>query len=173
MFTYSYRMVTETSQRCGWCGNPGNAHDRHVRFGLPEAVLTSPGQEQVPGAWLSHGSPEKSVMMQIPGIGQFLRALLPVRLTGGHMVTYGLWVAAQPDDFQRAFRVWREPEYQDLRLDGALANLIEPWGLLAAPVSVAVLDTRHTPYCVSSPNPLLSRVLSEDWPHDDILQTLP
>jgi hypothetical protein len=28
-----------------------------------------------------------SVMMQIPGVGPFVRALLVVRLTGGHAVT--------------------------------------------------------------------------------------
>jgi len=40
-------------QRCGMCGRLADAHDRHVRFRLPEPVLTSPGQEKVPGAWLS------------------------------------------------------------------------------------------------------------------------
>jgi hypothetical protein len=49
------------------CGSPVDAHDRQVRFRLPEPVLDSPGQERVPGAWLSHESPEASVMMQIPG----------------------------------------------------------------------------------------------------------
>jgi hypothetical protein len=49
----------------------------------PEPVLSSPGQERVPGAWLSHESPEASVMMQIPGVGPFVRALLAVRLMGG------------------------------------------------------------------------------------------
>ena len=31
-------------------------------------------------------------MMQIPGIGPFIRALLVVRLAGGYAVTYGVWV---------------------------------------------------------------------------------
>lgn len=160
-------------QRCGMCGRLADAHDRHVRFRLPEPVLTSPGQEKVPGAWLSHDSPETSVMMQIPSLGAFARALLPVRLTGGHTVTYGVWVAVHPGDLQRAFGVWREPQYQDLRLEGALANSIKPWGLLAAPVSLAVRDPQQTPYCSGSPEQQLSRVLGQEWPHEDILGALP
>ena len=78
-------------QRCGTCGGPVDAHDRQIRFRLPEPVLDSPGQERIPGAWLSHESLEASVMMQIPGVGPFVRALLVVRLTGGYAVTYGVW----------------------------------------------------------------------------------
>lgn len=155
------------------CGRPVDTHDRHVRFRLPEPVLTSPGQEKVPGSWLSHESPETSVMMQVPSIGAFVQALLPVSLTGGHTVTYGVWVAIDPQELQRVFAVWLEPAYGDLRLDGALANSIRPWGLLAASVSLAVRDPQHTPYCSGSQDPRLSRVLSEQWPHDDILDALP
>jgi len=112
-------------------------------------------------------------MMQVPGIGPFIRALLVVRLAGGYAVTYGVWVGVHPGDLQRAFRVWWEPEYENLRLEGALANSVPPWGLLAAPVSLAAKDPEHTPYCVSSSDPMLSRVLGEEWPHKDVLETLP
>ena len=75
-------------------------------------------------------------MMQVPPFGAFVRALLPIRLTGGHKLTYGVWVGVHPDDLQRTFAVWWEPEYQDLRLDGRLANSVKPWGMLGAPVSL-------------------------------------
>jgi hypothetical protein len=45
-----------------------------------------------------HDSPETSVLMQIPSLGAFVRALLPVSLTGGHTATYGVWVAVHPGD---------------------------------------------------------------------------
>ena len=112
-------------------------------------------------------------MMQIPGVGPFVRALLVVRLVGGYAVTYGVWVGVPPDDLQRAFRVWQETEYENLRLDGVLANSVPPWGLLAAPVTLAVRDPDHTPYCVSSSDAMLSRVLGQEWPHSDILDVLP
>ncbi len=155
------------------CGGPVDAHDRQIRFLLPEPVLDTPGQERASGAWLSHESPEASVMMQLPGIGAFVRALLVVRLVGSHAVTFGVWVGVDPDDLQRAFRVWWEPEYENLRLEGALANSVPPWGLLAAPVILAVKDPEHTPYCVSSSDHLLSRVLGQEWPHEDVLKALP
>jgi len=155
------------------CGRPLDAHDRHVRFRLPEPVLATAAQEHTPGTWLSHDSAQSSVMMQIPSVGAFVRALLPVKLTGGHTVTYGVWAAIDPRQLQRVFAVWWTPEYKDLRLDGLLANSIRPWGLLAAPVSLAVRDPEQTPYCSASTDQQLSRVLSEQWPHEDILDSLP
>lgn len=160
-------------RQCGMCGRPVDEHDRHVRFRLPEPVLSSRGQEKAPGSWLSHDSPETSVMMQVPSIGAFVRALLPVSLTGGHTVTYGVWVAVDPRELQRAFAVWWEPAYTDLRLDGALANVIQPWGLLGAPVNLAVRDPGQAPYCSASQDPELFRVLNDQWPHEAILDSLP
>ena len=72
-------------------------------------------------------------MMQIPGIGPFIRALLVVRLAGGYAVTYGVWAGVHPGDLQRAFRVWQEPEYDNLQLEGALANSVPPWALWPPP----------------------------------------
>jgi hypothetical protein len=155
------------------CGRPLDAHDRHVRFRLPAPVLTSPAQEKAPGSWLSHDSPEASVIMQVPAIGAFVRALLPVRLSGGHTVTFGVWVGINPRELQRVFAIWWEPEYRALRLDGTLANSIPPWGLLAAPVTLTVRDPQQTPYCSESQNPQLSQVLNDQWPHEDILDALP
>ncbi len=155
------------------CGRPVDAHDRHVRFRLPEPVLTSDAQERAPGAWLSHGSADASVMMQVPSIGAFVRALLPVGLTGGYTVTYGVWVAIDPRELQRVFAIWWEPEYKDLHLDGFLANSLQPWGLLGVPVGLAVRDPQQTPYCSASPDARLAEVLSRQWPHEDILDSLP
>jgi hypothetical protein len=106
-------------------------------------------------------------------LGAFIRALLPVSLTGGHAITYGVWAGIHPADLQRAFAVWREPDYAGLELDGVLANAVPPWGMLAAPVRLAVRDTQQTPYCTGSSDPLLSRVLSGQWPHEDIIDSLP
>jgi hypothetical protein len=112
-------------------------------------------------------------MMQIPGAAPFVRALLVVRLLRGHSVTYGVRVGVHPGDLQHAFRAWLEPDYENLRLDRALANSVSPWGLLTVPVTLAVKDPEHTPYCVSNSDHILSRGLSEEWPQKDILETLP
>jgi len=67
----------------------------------------------VNGAWLGHADAGSSVMMQIPAVGSFVRALLPVELTGGYTVIFGVWVGGDPDEPQRAFAVWWEPAYKD------------------------------------------------------------
>lgn len=89
-------------------------------------------------------------MMQVPDLGAFVRALLPVRLVGGHTVTFGVWVGIQPADLQRAFAAWWQQEYAELTLDGALANAVPPWQMLAAPVSLEVRNPDETPYWTPS-----------------------
>jgi hypothetical protein len=111
-------------------------------------------------------------MMMVPTVGTFVRSLLPVRLTGGYTVTFGVWIGVHPDDLQRAFASWWEPEYVNLRLDGRLANALPGWGLLAAQVDAAVLNADQTPYVVNSSDPDLARVLADEWPHDEVLAKL-
>jgi hypothetical protein len=154
---------------CALCGRPVPGHDRHVRFGLPDPVLSTPERERAAGVWLSHADANSSVMMQVPAVGPFVRALLPVRLTGGYTVTFGVWIGVAPPDLQRAFESWWSPDYPQLRLTGRLANALPCWGLLAAPVDLAVRDPEHTPYCVASPDPALAAVLDDEWPHEEIL----
>jgi hypothetical protein len=155
------------------CGRPLDEHDRQIRYGLPDPVLDLPDREATEGTWLSHDTPGESVMMEVLGLGAFIRALLPVRLTGGYSVTYGVWIGVHPDDMRRAFDVWWEPEYADLRLSGMLANRIKPWEVFGAPVELGVRDTDQTPWCNASPDPALTAVLTDEWDHDLVLSTLP
>jgi hypothetical protein len=111
---------------------PGRCPRPAIPIRLPDPVLDSPEQECVPGAWLSHESPEASVMMQIPGVGPFAGAACR-QAHRGYAVTYGVWVGVHPGDLQRAFRVWREPEYENLLLEGALANSVPPWACWQPP----------------------------------------
>jgi hypothetical protein len=154
------------------CGRDTSGHDRDVRFRLPDPVLNSPEQHRAEGSWLSDPDPNKAALMQIPNVGPFIRALLPVKLEGGHELRYGVWVAIHPDDLQHACRVWNAPEYGELRLTGYLANRVEPWGLFAVPVNLAVLNTDQTPFCVASPNDELNDLLTKEWPHE-LLGSLP
>jgi hypothetical protein len=144
-----------------------------MRFRLPDPVLALPDRDRTDGTWMSGSDANESVMMQVPGAGAFLRALLPTRLTGGYSVTFGVWVGVRPDDLQHAARVWWAPEYADLRIEGVLANAISPWDVLGAPVELRVQDPEQTPYCVSSPDARLRSVLAEEWDHDLVLSSLP
>lgn len=146
-----------------------DSHNRHVRFTLPEAT---PDRDETPGTWMSHSDARTSVMMQVPNIGAFVRALLPVKLTGGFTVTFGVWLDVHPDDLHQAFRIWWEPEYLALTLDGRLAHVLPGWGLLASPVRAVVLNAEHTPYCVGSTDPQLAAVLGDEWPHDIVFDAI-
>ena len=121
---------------------------------------------------MSDATARESVMMQVPQLGAFVRVLLPIRLTGGYNVTFGVWLAFEPADLPAIFGAWWAPEYRDLRVNGWLGNAIRPWGCLAAPVEAAVRDPAHTPYCERSEDPLLDRVLRDEWPHNLVLDSL-
>ena len=58
---------------CGQCGRPLGVHDRDVRFRLPVPEFVTTNREQTPGTWMSHATPEVSVMMQVPEVGPFVR----------------------------------------------------------------------------------------------------
>ncbi|RJT75646.1 hypothetical protein D6T63_17665 [Arthrobacter cheniae] len=90
----------------------------------------------------------------------------------GQKIIFGVWVSIHPLDLQRAFSIWHEPEYAELKLTGRLANAIEPWGLLRAPVDIAVVNADHTPYCVSSTDAELSFLLHNEWSHQSLDQVL-
>jgi hypothetical protein len=129
-------------------------------------------QEKATGTWMSHADAQTSVMMQVPDVGTYVRALVPVALTGGHTVTFGVWLLVTPDDLQRAASVWTGPEYAGLTLDGWLANSLPGWGLLGTEVTAAVRKRQHTPYCVDSPDRVLAAVLTQEWRHDLVLDAL-
>ena len=62
--------------------------DRQARFRLPDPVPDNPERHRVSGAWPSHATPDAPVMMQVPEVGVFVRALLPVKLTGASAPPY-------------------------------------------------------------------------------------
>jgi len=158
---------------CALCGRSLDTHDRHVRFRLPDPVLRLPEQDRTEGTWKSEDDPNAAVMMQVPQVGAFLRALLPVRLTGGYTVTFGVWIGVQPDDLRRAWETWWTPEYAQLAMEGRLANALPAWEVFGAPVTIAVTEPGVTPYCVSSSDDQLGSVLTDHWDHDLILGGLP
>jgi hypothetical protein len=146
-------------------------HDRQVRFTLPDPVLNA-RRATTNETWMSHPTAGESVMMQVSGLGAFVRVLLPVRLTEGHTVTFGVWLAIDPRELESVYGAWWKPEYRELRLTGRLANIIPPWGMLAAPVATVVRDAEQTPYCDRSDDPLLDRVLHDEWAHDLVLSAV-
>lgn len=169
----NFRRQRNDQGTCTTCGRPLDAHSRHIRFRLPDPVLTLPDQERTEGTWLSDADVNSSVMMQVPNLGAFIRVLLPVHLTGGNRVTFGAWLGVDPAELGRASAVWWQPEYAGLEFEGRLANALPGWDLLAAPAQAAVLNPDETPYIVSSTDHEFNHVLCDQWPHQDVLDRLP
>ncbi|MBW9119067.1 DUF2199 domain-containing protein [Microbacterium trichothecenolyticum] len=160
-----------TIDTCAHCGVAVDLHDRDIRFTQPEPVLDAPDIEPS-DVWMTGKDADESVLMQVQGVGTFVRALLRVQLSGGSAVTYGVWVGIDPTDLPRVMDVWWKPEYADLQLEGVLANFVEPWGLYGSRVSLRVLNEDHTPYCVASPESTLAAVINDEWDHKFVLDTL-
>jgi hypothetical protein len=160
-------------QTCPDCGRALSSHDRHVRFTLPDPVLSHGIDVGSETFWMDGPEPARSDFIAVDGLGSFARALLPVRLTGGHTVTFGVWLGLSPEEMERAIDGWHSPEYADLRFEGRLANAIPPWDVLRAPVSVEVRDPAQVPYCSSSTDAALAMVLDDIWDHELVLSATP
>ena len=158
---------------CPDCGRPLDSHDQHVRFALPDAVLAAgltAGSEDV---WIAGESPRQADFMAAKGVGFFVRSLVPVQLTGGHLVTYGVWIGADEEVVQYAHSEWNARTYSNLVIEGRLANKLPPWDVYGAEVIATPRDANEVPYVGSSSNSSMQAVLDEVWPHELILATLP
>jgi hypothetical protein len=153
---------------CPSCGRPLDEHNRHIRFRVPEPVLSIPEEERAALTW------GNDVLMQVEGIGGFVRILVPVKLTEGFKVTYGAWLSVASDDLRRAWEVWTDPAYADLRLVGVLANMLPGWEseTYVKPLEAAVLNVEQTPYAIDSPDDFMRRVIQDEWPHEQVLAAI-
>lgn len=157
-----------TTALCPSCGRSLDEHNRHIRFGVPEPVLSIPESERAARTW------GNDVLMQVKDVGAFVRILVPVKLSGGYTVTYGAWLSVHPDDLRRAWEVWMDDSYAQLRLRGVLANMLPGWEseTYVKPVEAAVLNVEETPYAVDSPDDFMRRVIQDEWPHEFVLAAI-
>jgi hypothetical protein len=158
-----------TTESCPSCGRGLDEHDRHIRFGVPEPVLSIPTDERAAVTW------GNDVLMQVKDLGSFIRILVPVKLTGGYTVTYGAWLSVASEDLKRTWEVWNDPAYADLRISGVLANMLPGWEreTYVKPLETAVLNVDFVPYAIASSDDFMRRILQEEWPHEEVLAALP
>ncbi|MEO3783381.1 DUF2199 domain-containing protein [Actinocorallia sp. B10E7] len=148
---------------CACCGAALTETDRiDVGFRLPDPALGRPESDLT---WLRKG------LLRVAGEGGFLRCLLPVRLTGGVELWLGIWIEVSEEDLLRADEIWEDPAYAGFTATGRVANLVKPWGeeIVGAELLVDVRDVGELPVARSSPHPVLSRVVDEEWDRDRVL----
>jgi hypothetical protein len=159
----------ESPGDCPCCGRPLDGRHRDTRFGWPDAVFELPERERTEGSWLNDEDPRKADFLMVPGVGSFVRALLPVPLTEGFSIRFGVWLEVDDDQWSRTYEDWWTPEYTQLRLPGRLANAIMPWGLLGAEVLAAPVDPEDLPVCTAV-DPDLARVMSQESPYEPVFR---
>ena len=137
-----------------------------MRLLLPDPVLAVPPDERATRTW------GQDPLLQVQGIGAFVRVLLPIRLSEASALTVGTWLAINPDRMRSVWEMWETPGYATLELDGYLANAIPPWGdqVLGSPASAEVRDPSSFPYLRASSEPVLDSILTRTWPHEEILE---
>jgi hypothetical protein len=119
---------------------------------------------------------DTGVIMVVEGVGNFLKARLPIQLEDGRTVVYLVWIylqAAVLDDYTKRVH---DKTLEGRRFEGLLCNGIRPWGedLLRAPVVLGGQrfgEDGSISYCevLESSQPLLSKVLHERWPAQFVL----
>jgi len=108
--------------------------------------------------------------LAIKTIGFFLRVIVPIKLDGGFSVNFGTWLEISDDDFRTAWRTWNAPEYQDLEVEGYLANAIAPWPPFPHALAKAtVRSVEEVPFVTSASHPEVQMLLDMEWPHRRIL----
>ena len=158
-----------TPALCPTCGRPLDEHNRQVRFKRPDAVFAIPGDDLAGRVW------GDDPLLAVKDVGFFVRTLLPVKLTGGYTVTFGIWLTVESDVLYQAYQVWHASEYADLEISGEVANALPNWGeaVVGGRVSTEVRDPDQIPYVCGSDDPLILRILTDEWPHDEVLPYLP
>ncbi|MEE4541708.1 DUF2199 domain-containing protein [Streptomyces sp. V4-01] len=156
---------------CSCCGGGLDASDPRFNITLPEPVATLDDAEYARQVTVANDA-----IVVAQDIGGFVRALLPIGLDDGRTTTIGVWVGVAPEVFAHVVTVGRgERDYDEMQFDGRLANPLDPWGdrVYGKPVSAGVdvpsRGRRRTPRLLASPDPLVTRILTERWPAADIL----
>ena len=162
-------MTDSDRLACSFCEQPVEGRELDFRFTWPDRLL------DIPDADRSSRVRGDGDIIGAPGLGVFLRVLLPVRLTGGYEIRYGTWLAlTTTSDFDRARALWHAPEYPTLVLEGVLSNAIEPWGRsVMTKARVGVRLHHEVPYVEEILDPSMSRLLTETWSRDWVLSAMP
>jgi hypothetical protein len=133
-----------------------------ITFAQPDIIYDIP--EPLLDTW--GGDP----FLAIKNVGFFFRVVLPVNLTDGSTVDFGTWLEVHVEDFRTAWQTWNSAEYADLSVEGYVANAIAPWGEMPhALVRAAVVDVEEIPHLVSTASPIVTRILEETWPAEEVL----
>jgi len=165
---WNRRHNEATPSPCPSCSWPLEHHTQDLRLLYPDEIAGWSASD------LSERVDTNDTFMRVNNDRYFIRSILPVHLTGGHLIAFAVWVQVTVDDLTAAAPNWDTPDYADLRLTGYLANTLAPFPNLQAGASVET-EVKHLdelPYISVSTNPLLKQILETDWDHATVLDPL-
>jgi hypothetical protein len=155
------KSVLEPCTCCGFAPDP-RGRPFSVTFEQPDVIDEI--HPELLDTW--GGDP----FLAVKTIGFFIRVILPVKLTNGFAVDFGTWLEVYNEDFRRAWQTWNFPEYKDCEIEGYIGNLIPPFDKFPhALVKATVRDPEQVPYLTSSENEVVTRLLTDTWPHAKVL----
>jgi hypothetical protein len=143
--------------------------DLDFQFQLPDLLASETGRLEQTGVWMSGASPAQSALLAVPHSGCYMRCLLPVNLTDGRTVTFGVWLRVSSDDLELVDEVWHTPRYGALTLRGKLANDVPPWGAKDSDFQIAVIEPSRLPRCIASEDRLAASMLADQWEPELVL----
>lgn len=134
-------------------------------MGLPDKLLGPP-----PGFEDRIATCDQICM--VVGAVAWVRAYIDVRLAGGGTFGIATWLEIEWEALPPVLAAWEDPKaYPSLQIDGWLGNGLRYWGreeTFGAPARATVLDPDQLPTISSSSDPLLARILGEEWPADEV-----
>jgi hypothetical protein len=155
------------------CGCGGQLDPEHPGFDLTLPHLLA---ELSPDERSRRIRVDTGAMMIADGVGNFLKARLPIQLEDGRTVIYLAWIYVDAPVIEEYVRRVHDKTLEGHRFPGMLCNAIGPWGedVLRAPVVVGgqrfdedgsirtceIVKTRHK---------LLNDVLRKRWPAEVVL----
>ena len=159
-------MVSVNLGGCTECDRALADHNTDLQFGAPDAVLAAQDQLVPDQAWMSGNGIGDSDLLVIPPVGAFVRTLLPVRVSGGATLTYGVWIDVDRTQFEHAKSIWLSADYASLTLTGTLANKLPFQHATYAGVVASVTDPQRRPIITSSSDDWTTELLSAVLPHE-------
>jgi hypothetical protein len=104
----------------------------------------------------------------------YMRAILPVQLTDGHVVAFGVWLEVEYETIEAAFEVWDAAAYAGFTCSGRLANDLPSWpgSALGAQVEAEVRHQSELPYVIRSTDSAVQHILDANWEHSVVLDRI-
>ncbi|MFJ1588631.1 DUF2199 domain-containing protein [Kitasatospora albolonga] len=164
-------QLQQDGPSCACCNGSLDASDPRFNLSLPQPVLAL-GEAELQ----RYVRVINDAFVMTRDFGEFARALLPIGLDDGRTATIGVWVSVEKEVFGHLKKVATgELDFDQMQFTGRLANELDPWGEeilgrpLSAGVDVPTHGRRRMPHIRSSPDELLTRVLTERWPAAGVL----